>query len=75
MDTCLLDTRFARISARLKVTYRPTWRNRTAGAFSLDVKTARNGELIEIVRPVIIDVEVAVLDVQTAEALAEGWTA
>ncbi len=37
MNTNLLDTKFARIGARLKVADRPTRRSRTPGVISLDV--------------------------------------
>jgi hypothetical protein len=67
MDTNLLDTKFARIGARLKVADRPTRRSRTAGVVSLDVQTDRKGEFFEIVRQPNTDVEVAVLDVQPAD--------
>jgi hypothetical protein len=67
MDTNLLDIKFARIGARLKVADSPSRRNRTAGAISLDVQADRKGEFFEIVRPVGADVEVAVLDVQPAD--------
>jgi hypothetical protein len=43
MDTHLLDIKFARIGARLKVADRPTGRSRTAGVISLDVQTDRPG--------------------------------
>src|SRR5207302_1300075 len=67
MDTNLLDIKFARIGARLKVAYRPTRRSRTAGVVSLDVQADRKGEFFEIVRQPDADAEVAVLDVQPAD--------
>ena len=67
MDTNLLDTKFARIGERLRVTDRPTRRRRAAGAFSLDVQADRNGEFFEIVRPPGSEAEVAVLDVRPAD--------
>ena len=70
MDTNLLDIKFARIGARLKVTDRPTRRSRTAGVISLDVQTDRKGEFFEIARPPDAEGEVAVLDVQPAAAPA-----
>jgi hypothetical protein len=39
MNTNLLDMKFARIGARLKITDRPT--RRTSGVISLDVQTDR----------------------------------
>jgi hypothetical protein len=67
MDTNLLDIKFARIGARLKVTDRPSRRSRTAGVISLDVQTDRKGDFFEIVRQPDAAVEVAVLDVQPAD--------
>ena len=43
MDTNLLDAKFARISARLKVADRPSRRTRTEGVISLDVQSDRKG--------------------------------
>jgi hypothetical protein len=67
MDTALLNSKFARIGARLKFADRPTWRNRQAGVVSLDVQTDRKGEFFEIIRPPGAEAEVAVLDVQPAD--------
>ncbi len=67
MDTNLLDTKFARIGARLKVADRPSRRGRTSGAVSLDVQSDRKGEFFEIVRPPGAEAEIAVLDVQPAD--------
>jgi hypothetical protein len=67
MDTNLLDTKFARMGARLKVADRPSRRTRTPGVISLDVQTDRKGEFFEIVRPPDAEVEIAVLDVQPAD--------
>jgi hypothetical protein len=67
METNLLDHKFARIGARLKVADRPTRPRRTAGALSLDVQTDRKGEFFEIVRPAGAATEVTVLDVQPAD--------
>ena len=67
MDTNLLDIKFARIGARLKVADRPSWRSRTSGVISLDVQADRRGEFFEIVRPAGSEAEVAVLDVQPAD--------
>lgn len=67
MDTNLLDTKFARIGARLKVADHPSRRSRTAGVISLDVQADRQGEFFEIVRQPGAEAEVAVLDVQPAD--------
>ena len=67
MDTNLLDIKFARIGARLKVADRPARRNRTPGVISLDVQADRKGEFFEIVRQPGAEAEVAVLDVQPAD--------
>jgi len=67
MDTNLLDTKFARIGARLVVADRPTRRSRTAGVVSLDVRADRKGEFFEIVRQPGAEAEIAVLDVQPAD--------
>ena len=65
MDMNLLDAKFARIGARLKVADRPTRRSRTPGVISLDVQADRKGEFFEIVRQA--GAVVAVLDVQPAD--------
>jgi hypothetical protein len=67
MDTNLLDVKFARIGARLKVAERPTRRSRTAGVISLDVRTDRKGEFFEVVQQPGVEAEIAVLDVQPAD--------
>jgi hypothetical protein len=67
MNANLLDTKFARIGARLKVADRPTRRGRTSGPISLDVQTDRRGEFFEIVPRPGADAEVVVLDVQPAD--------
>jgi hypothetical protein len=67
MDTILLDTKFARIGARLKVADRPSRRTHTAGVVSLDVQTDRMGEFFEIVHQPGAEAEIAVLDVQPAD--------
>ncbi len=69
MDTNLLDLKFARIGARLRVADRPSRRMRRSGPrsvmeFLLDVQSDRRGEFFEIVRPPAFDAEIAVLDVQ-----------
>jgi hypothetical protein len=67
MDTNLLDVKFARIGARLKVADRPTRRNRTPSAISLDVRTDRKGEFFEVVKQPGGEAEIAVLDVQPTD--------
>src|SRR5476649_1594052 len=67
MDTNLLDIKFARMGARLKIADRLPGRNRTTGVISLDVQSDCKGEFFEITRLPGVDVEVAVLDVQPAD--------
>jgi hypothetical protein len=67
MNTNLLDAKFARIGARLKVADSPSRRTRTAGVVSLDVQSDRRGEFFEIARPPGSGAEVAVLDVRPAD--------
>jgi hypothetical protein len=67
MDTNLLDIKFTRIGARLKVADRPSRRSRTAGVISLDVQADRKGEFFEIIRQPGAETEIAVLDVQPAD--------
>ena len=67
MDTNLLDVKFARIGARLKIADRPARRIRTSGVISLDVQADSKGEFFEIVRRPGAEAEIAVLDVQPAD--------
>ena len=67
MNTNMLDTKFARIGARLKLADRPSRRGPASGVVSLDVRSDRRGEFFEIVRPPEAHAEVAVLDVQAAD--------
>src|SRR6516165_9372107 len=67
MNTKLLDIKFARIGARLKVADRPSRRTPTVGFISLDVQTDRKGEFFEIVKQPGAEAEIAVLDVQPAD--------
>jgi hypothetical protein len=62
MDTNLLDLKFTRIGARLKIADRPSRRSRLVRTLSLDVQTDRKGEFFEIVPAP--EAEVSVLDVQ-----------
>jgi hypothetical protein len=66
-DTKLLDAKFARIGARLKVADRPSRLSRTAGVVTRDVQSDRKGEFFEVVRPPGTEAEIAVLDVRTAD--------
>ena len=67
MDTNLLDIKFSRIGARLKVADRPSQRNRTAGVISLDVQTDSKGEFFQIASWPDAEAEISVLDVQPAD--------
>lgn len=66
MDTTLLNRKFERIGARLKVVNRPSRRMRTTGQVSLDIGSDRRGEFFEIT-PLVGDPEIEVLDVQPAD--------
>lgn len=67
MDTNLLDTKFARIGARLKVSDFSSQRRRAAGVISLNVQSDRKGEFFEILSQRDAEAEIAVLDVQPAD--------
>ena len=67
MNTNLLDIKFTRIGARLKLADRPSRRTRMPGVVSLDVQADRKGEFFEIVRQPGAEAEIAVLDVQPAD--------
>ncbi len=67
MDTNLLNTKFARIGARLKIAERPARRFRPFVPISLDIQADRKGEFFEIFSRPGVDAEVAVLDVQPAD--------
>jgi hypothetical protein len=68
MDTSSLQTKFARMGARIKVADRPSRRRRVAsGVISLDVGEDRDGEYFEIVRSPLADPELAVLDVEPGD--------
>jgi hypothetical protein len=64
MDSAILDNKFARIGARLKVADRPP---RRSGAISLDVRTDRKGEFFEIAQQTGDNATVEVLDVQPTD--------
>ena len=68
MDTNLLDNKFARMGARLKLADRLARHIRsTAGAVLLDVQTDRRGEFFQIVTPPGAEAELEVLDLQPAD--------
>jgi hypothetical protein len=67
MDTNLLNRKFARIGARLKVADRAGRFNRTSGAVSLDVQFDRDGEFFAIAQVPTAGAEISVLDVQPAD--------
>jgi hypothetical protein len=66
MNTNLLDIKFARIGARLKITDRPSRRSRTAGVISLDVQSDQKGSSSRSSASRGAEAEIAVLDVQPA---------
>jgi hypothetical protein len=67
MVTSMLNAKFARIGARLKLADRPARSWRTVGVVSLDVQADREGEFFEIARSPGAQAEIAVLDVQPAD--------
>ena len=67
MDTSVLNKKFKRIGARLKVVERPVRRFGTSGLVSLDIGLDRRGEFFEISPRSGADPEVEVLDVQPAD--------
>jgi hypothetical protein len=68
MDTKVLDNKFARIGARLRLTDRLGGRFRsTAEAVSLDVHADRRGEFFQILTPPGAEAEIEVLDVQPGD--------
>lgn len=67
MDTLLLNKKFERIGARLKVVDRPPRRFRSSGPLSLDIGNDRRGEFFEITPQAGADPEVEVLDVQPTD--------
>jgi hypothetical protein len=65
MDAALLDAKFARMGARLKVAEGlPRWRT---GPFALDVRTDRKGEFFEVAVAPGAEVAVEALDVRPHE--------
>jgi len=67
MNTDPLETPFARIGARLKVTAEPSRRGRPADVVTLDVGADRRGEFFEILRPPEVAAALEVLDVRPAD--------
>ena len=67
MDTKLLEKKFERIGARLKVVPRPASRFRPSGFLSLDIGQDRHGEFFEIAPQSGTDPDIEVLDVQPAD--------
>ena len=67
MDTLLLNKKFERIGARLKVVNRSTGRLQSSGLLSLDIGTDRRGEFFEITPRHGADPEIEVIDVRPAD--------
>jgi len=67
MDTTILNTKFERIGARLKILQRSTRRMRTSGLVSLDIGTDRLGEYFEITPQVGSAPVVELIDVQPTD--------
>jgi len=69
MNSDNLETKFARIGARVKLTDRPSTRplSTDRGSISLDVQNDRRGEFFEIVRDPANDARVEILDIQPAD--------
>ena len=67
MDTAILNKKFARIGARLKVSDRPRRRFQTTSLLSLDIGSDRRGEFFEIVSQGEANAKIQVLDVQPAD--------
>ena len=67
MSTNLLDDKFARIGARLKINDLPSGRRRGMDAVSLDVRTDGQGVFFEITNPPGARAEISVLDARPAD--------
>lgn len=67
MDTTLLNKKFARIGARIKVIDRPLRRRQPPALLTLDIGTDRNGEYFEILPVAGSDSEVEVLDADAVD--------
>lgn len=68
MNTDLLETKFARIGARLKLADQPSRRFRgSTDLVTLDVQTDRKGEFFAIIQPGDGEADVEVLDVQPSD--------
>ncbi len=66
-DHDILETKFARIGARLKLSDGSERRLATSVPVSLDVRSDRKGEFFEVIRRSDAEAEVEVLDVQPAD--------
>ncbi|MDB5349947.1 MAG: hypothetical protein JWN86_1194 [Planctomycetota bacterium] len=67
IDHDILEAKFARIGARLKVSDGLGRRNRTGVPIALDVRSDRRGEFFEVIRRPDAEAEVEVLDVQPGD--------
>jgi hypothetical protein len=67
IDQDILEAKFARIGARLKISDGSDRRRPAAVPVALDVRSDRRGEFFEVVRRPDADAEVEVLDLQTAD--------
>lgn len=67
MNTSLLNDKFARMGARLKLAETPARRRVPTGMVRLDVRSDRHGEFFEIHVPPRVESQVEVLDLQPAE--------
>lgn len=66
MDANLINKKFERIGARLKVSERPRRLTRTSSVLTLDIGEDRRGEFFVISAPTGVDPDIEVLDVQPA---------
>jgi hypothetical protein len=67
IDQDILEAKFARIGARLKVSVGPDRRRSLVVPVALDVRSDRRGEFFEVVRRPDADAAVEVLDVRPAD--------
>src|SRR5205823_14689361 len=67
IDQDLLETQFARIGARLRVSDGSQRRLVTTAPVALDVRNDRRGEFFEVIRRTDAEAEVQVLDVRPAD--------
>jgi hypothetical protein len=66
-DRDVLEAKFARIGARMKLVDRPSSRRIVSGNVAFDVRSDRAGEFFEVVRFPLAEAEIEVLDVQPAD--------